>query len=241
MPPGTTSTSITNTSATWPSATSLSPTRPPRRGARAPRLSRLVLRTLQWGGDLPFDEGTLRALRGEMWSDENIYTSHLSDEPPQPRRLDFPVSKAKQATSPSQIYAPLPPISSTEYRTRYEAANTYHDVNHRSPKQMERDIATFGGSTGLQPGDPRLVQLCAVCMLSLPPKRAPHFSESFSPEEKQPPGTVWVTVTSPSNRGNSQKLSLSTALLLCHLTRAPHLHNEEPVCRQLCGSGDVHL
>ena len=53
------------------------------------------------GDDLPFDEGTLRAFRCEMWNDDNIYTSHLGDEPPQPRRLNFPVSKAKQATPPS--------------------------------------------------------------------------------------------------------------------------------------------
>ena len=33
-------------------------------------------------------------------------------------------------------------------------------------------------------------------MLSLPRKRAPHFSESFSPEEKQLTGTVWATDTS---------------------------------------------
>ena len=33
-------------------------------------------------------------------------------------------------------------------------------------------------------------------MLPLPRKRAPHFSDSFSLEEKRPPGTVWVTDTS---------------------------------------------
>ena len=60
------------------------------------------------GGDLPFDEGTLRAFRDNMWSDEHIYVSHDSR---QPRRLDLPVSKAKQATAPSQIYASLPPAS----------------------------------------------------------------------------------------------------------------------------------
>ena len=69
--------------------------------------------------------------------------SHLGDEPPQPRQLDFPVSKAKQATPPSQTYAPLSLVGSAEYRTRYETANTYNEVNHRSPNQMERDIATF--------------------------------------------------------------------------------------------------
>ena len=90
-----------------------------------------------------------------MWSDENIYVSHLGDDTPQPRRLDFPVYKSKQATPLSHVYDTLPPTSSAEYRTRHEAANTYHEVNHRSPRQMERDIATFGGSIGLQPGDPR--------------------------------------------------------------------------------------
>ena len=156
-----------------------------------------MLRVLQWGGDLPFGEGTLRAFIDEMWSDENIYMSHLGDESPQPRRLDFPVSnKTKQAASQSQTYVPLPPASSAEYRTRYEAANTHHEVNHRSSKQMERDIGTFGCPTELQPGDSRLVQPCAVCMMSLPRKRAPHFSDSFSPEEKRPPGTVWATDTS---------------------------------------------
>ena len=84
------------------------------------------------GGNLPFGEDNLRAFRDEMWSDEIIYVSHLTDDTPQPRRLDFTVPKAKEATSPSQVYAPLPPTSSDEYRTRYEAVNTYHDVNHRS-------------------------------------------------------------------------------------------------------------
>ena len=67
-----------------------------------------------------------------MRSDESIYMSHLDDDTSQPRRLDFPVSKAKQATSPSQVYAPLLPTSSVEYRVRYEPANTYYEVNHVS-------------------------------------------------------------------------------------------------------------
>ena len=90
-----------------------------------------------------------------MLSDDNIYMSHLGDEPHQPRRFDFPVPKAKQATSPSQIDVPLSTVSSAERRVNYEAANPYHAVNHRSSKQMERGIATFGGSTGLQSGDSR--------------------------------------------------------------------------------------
>ena len=72
-----------------------------------------------------------------MWSNENIYVSHLGDDTPQPRRLDFPVSKAKHATSQSQVYAPLPPTNSAEYRARYEAASTHHEVNHMSSKQTE--------------------------------------------------------------------------------------------------------
>ena len=122
--------------------------------------------------------------------------SHLGNESPQLRWLDFPVSKVKQAMSSSQTHTPLHSVGSAEYQTRYEAANTYHDVNHRSPNQTWRDIETFGGSTGLQPGDSRSVQPCAVCILSLPRKRTPQFSESFSPEEKQPPGTVWIADTS---------------------------------------------
>ena len=146
-----------------------------------------------------------------------IYMSHLGGEPHQPMPLDFPVSKAKQAASPSQIYVPLPPISSAEYQTRYEAASTYHDVNHRSSKQMEREIATFGGFIGLQPGDSRLVQPCAVCMLSLPRNRDPHLSEPFSPEEKQPPGNAWVTQISLATI-NITITTAHTVHLMNHLT-----------------------
>ena len=131
-----------------------------------------------------------------MWDDKHVYVSHLGDRSFQPTRLSFPVSEAKQATQPSQAYAPLPTVGSVEYRRRYDAANEYHDVNHRSSSQMKRDISTFGGALGLQPGDSRLVQPCTICLLSIPRKSAHHFNEAFSVDEKQPPGTVWVTDTS---------------------------------------------